>query len=142
MIIRTIRRIALLAAIAGPLCASAAEYVVVVNASNRSASISRDELARMFTLQTTDWPDGTHVKPADQVKGAKPRLAFSRDVLGMTAGEVEKFWIKSIYSGRAVPPPQFHSDAAVVAFVRDNPGGIGYVTPGTPLDGVKAIEVR
>jgi ABC-type phosphate transport system substrate-binding protein len=41
-----------------------------------------------------------------------------------------------------VPPPEKASPTEVLAYVRANPGGIGYVPAGTALpDGVKALKV-
>jgi hypothetical protein len=38
-----------------------------------------------------------------------------------------------------VPPVQQETDADVVAFVRRNPGAIGYVAGGAQLDGVRVL---
>jgi ABC-type phosphate transport system substrate-binding protein len=57
-------------------------------------------------------------------------------------GAIDQYWTQSVFSGRAVPPPEKRSDADVVAFVRENPGAIGYVSQGASIDGVKRVTVK
>jgi hypothetical protein len=54
---------------------------------------------------------------------------------------VTRYWQRLIFAGRAVPPPELRSSAAVRDFVRTHRGAIGYVDGQTPRDDVKAIAV-
>jgi ABC-type phosphate transport system substrate-binding protein len=96
----------------------------------------------MFLRLQTDWPDGGHARPVDQSKSSPVRDAFSREVLGKSLAAVEQYWTQAIFSGRAVPPVEKRTDADVLAYVRENPGAIGYVSASSPLDGVKRITLR
>jgi ABC-type phosphate transport system substrate-binding protein len=46
-----------------------------------------------------------------------------------------------VFSGKDVPPPEKGTDADVVAFVKSNPGAIGYVAAGS-ADGVKVVSLK
>jgi ABC-type phosphate transport system substrate-binding protein len=118
-------------------------YVVVVNESNPKASIATADLARVFMKTVKRWDDGRPVEPIDQSFESPIRAQFSRAVLGKTAGQVQEFWLRETYSGHEIPPPVRSSDAAVLEFVRGNPGAIGYVAAGASLpSGVKALTVN
>ena len=131
-------------ATAGPgAAAPQTGYAVVVNPANSTASLSRADVARLFLKKLTSWPGGAPVAPVDQARTAPVRQAFSIDVHEKDADAVAAHWQVQVFSGRDVPPRTLRSDADVLAFVRSNPGAIGYVSTATPLDeGVKKVKVE
>jgi ABC-type phosphate transport system substrate-binding protein len=140
---RTVTK-ALLAALLtlAPGAALCSEYVVVAHPSVRAEAVSRGELSRMFLRLSTEWSGGGHVRPVDQAKASPLREAFSRDVLGKTVAALDQFWTQSIFSGRAVPPVEKRGDAEVLAYVRDTPGAVGYVSAAASAEGVKRLSVK
>ncbi|MEZ4282409.1 MAG: substrate-binding domain-containing protein [Myxococcota bacterium] len=142
-----IRRIVLilLASLLQVAIASAAlagEFRVIVNEASPVKSLRTEEVQRYMLGKTTRWPHGLPVQAVDQSQNASTRAAFSRDVLGKSVSAVKGYWQSQIFSGRGVPPAELPTDEAVIDFVRRNPGAIGYVASGTPLVGVKAIELE
>ncbi len=125
-----------------PAAAIAAEFVIVANPSVAATSVSRAEASRMFLRLQTTWPEGGHVKPVDQSKSSPVREAFSREVLGKSVASVEQYWTQTIFSGRAVPPVEKRADADVVAYVRETPGAIGYVSASASTEGVKRLALK
>ena len=133
---------ALLVLIAGVVPVNAQGFTVVVNEANPVASLTKDEVARIFLKKTKEWPAGGTIAAVDLGKGASAREAFTRAVHGRSVGAIESHWQQQIFSGKDVPPPEKASDADVLAFVRANPGAIGYVSAGSATGaGVKAIRV-
>jgi ABC-type phosphate transport system substrate-binding protein len=133
--------VGLLFALLLPPLAAAADYVVVVNPSNPVTALSRTEASRLFLRSATQWPNGEHVKPVDLSRGSAVRAAFTKEVLGRSPGAIEQYWTQAVFSGRAVPPPEKRSDAEVLAYVRETPGAIGYVSSGAGTDGVKRVPI-
>jgi ABC-type phosphate transport system substrate-binding protein len=125
-----------------PAAALASEFVLVAHPSVSATTLSRAEASRMFMRLQTTWPDGGHVRPVDQAKSSPLRDAFSREVLGKSPSAVDQYWTQAIFSGRAVPPVEKRSDADVLAYVRENPGAIGYVSASSPAEGVKKIPLK
>ena len=71
------------------------------------------------------------------------RQSFSQAVLGKAPAAVRSYFQQLLFSGRGVPPVEKGSDADVLAFVRANPGGVGYVSAATPTgDGVKVLKLE
>ncbi|MBV8202717.1 MAG: hypothetical protein JOZ15_19035 [Acidobacteria bacterium] len=125
-----------------PRPAAAADFVVVINAANPQASLSTAEVSNMFLQKTHKWESGERVKAVDLPETSPARASFSQAIHGRATAAVKAYWQRMIFSGLDAPPPEKPSAAEVLAYVRANPGGIGYVPAGTPLgEGVKALKV-
>lgn len=122
--------------------ARAQDFKVIVNAANSSTSMSTDEVARIFLKQSTKLATGVAAAPVDLAKGSTVRAAFSKTVLGRPVPAIESYWQQQIFSGKDVPPATKAGDDEVIAFVKANPGGIGYVSAGAAVSGVKVVELK
>ncbi len=124
------------------LCAQDAdEYHVIVNSDNPIETISRSAVGKMMLKKKRNWGDGRAVAPVDLERGSAVRAAFSHEILGKSIDSIRDYWRKQLMSGRREPPPEMSDDDAVILFVQKNAGGIGYVSKGANLDGVKVIQV-
>jgi ABC-type phosphate transport system substrate-binding protein len=121
--------------------AQAQEYTVIVNEANAVTTMPAPEIAQLFLKKKTKWASGVAVAPVDQSSG-RVRAAFSQEVLGRDVSAVRAYWQQQIFSGRSTAPDEKASDAAVIAFVKDNPGAIGYVSANAPTTGVKVLSSR
>jgi ABC-type phosphate transport system substrate-binding protein len=121
----------------------AGSFTVVVNAANPTVSLTADEISKMFFKKTLRWSDGEKVLPVDLSEQSPVRESFSAQIHGRPTAAVKAYWQKMIFSGRDVPPLEKPSAEDALAYVRANPGAIGYVAAGTNLgNGVKALNVR
>ena len=128
--------------LSSPLAAAAQDFTVIVNAANPVASMQKTEVAKLFLKKTTAWESGQAVSPVELPAAAKAREAFAHSVLNKSIAQVKSYWQQQIFSGRDVPPPEKQTENDVVAFVRSNPGAIGYVSKGMDIGrGVKALSV-
>lgn len=135
----------LLAAVGGPPDArggDASGFKVVVHASNSLTTMAAADLGQLFLKRTTRWAGGATVVPVDQPTSSAARDAFSRQVLGKPVVAMEAYWAKQLFSGQGTPPLIKPSDREVIAYVRDNPGAVGYVAADAPVEaGTKALTV-
>lgn len=134
--------IALIALVTVSTPAMAQDFKVIVNSANSTTDLPSDVAAKLFLKQATKFPNGTAAQPVDLGKASAVRGAFSKSVLGRAIGSVESYWQQQIFSGKDVPPPAKPSDDEVIAFVKANPGAIGYVSGGASTAGVKVIDVK
>ncbi len=129
---------------AGLLCAENEDsFQVIVHVDNPTPSMSRAEVSRLLLKKVSRWSFGTKpsAHPVDQAQGTAIREAFSLKIHKRKSSAVRSYWQQRIFSGRGVPPPEASSDAEVVEFVRDDLGGIGYVSKAAVLEGVKTLKV-
>ena len=136
------RILALLLATTVSFAAHAASWKLVANNSVSTTTLSKKQVADLFLKKTAKWDSGAAVVPVDQVDASTAREAFSKAVHGKSAAAVKSYWNQQIFSGRDVPPVEKRTDNEVLSFVRSTPGAIGYVSDGTPTDGVRVIAVN
>ena len=122
--------------------AAAQDFKVVVNSSNSTTELSADMAMKLFLKQSTKFPNGTSAQPVDLAKASAVRVTFSKAVLGRPVGAIETYWQQQIFSGKDVPPAVKSSDDDVIAYVKANPGAIGYVSGGASTAGGKVIDVK
>jgi ABC-type phosphate transport system substrate-binding protein len=122
--------------------AMAQDFKVIVNSANATSELPGDVAAKLFLKQSLKFPGGTAAQPVDQVKGSPVRASFSKAVLGRPVAAVETFWQQQIFAGKEVPPPAKASDDEVIAYVKANPGAIGYVSAGAATAGVKVVDIK
>ena len=126
----------------GSARAADAGFVLIANPANPVSELSADTLARFYLKKSRKWPNGFSVTPVDQSATSSVRLAFTREVLGKTIGEMRDYWLKQTLSGADVPPVTRGSDADVIRFVAEEAGAVAYVsTEATLPSDVKALRV-
>lgn len=126
----------------GPAAGWAAEYQVIVHSTNPTDILTRDQLGKMFLKKIVKWDTGISIVPVDQVPISPARAVFTKIVHGKPVSAIASYWQQQIFAGREVPPAEKAGDAAVIAFVKANPGAIGYITGGVTADGVKLLTIR
>ena len=131
-----------LAALLAPAMSHAQDYQVVVNSANPTDILTKDQLGKMFLKKIVKWDTGTPIVPVDQTATSAVRASFNKAVHAKPASAIASYWQQQIFAGRDVPPAEKAGDAAVLAFVKANPGAIGYVSAGGSTDGVKVLSIR
>ena len=115
---------------------------MVVHVSNPEQSLSRVFLAEAFLKKITQWQNGEQLRPVDQRFDAPIRSWFSETVLLGSVAAIRSYWQQRIFSGRGVPPPAVESDEAVLRYVRQHPGAVGYVSTEADVKDVKVLGIR
>ena len=116
-------------------------FQVIVNPGNPVSSLSRDLVSRIFLKKVAKWDSGLAAAPVDQDGGSAVRAAFSKVVHGKSASAVASYWQQQIFAGREIPPAEKAGDAAVIAFVKNSPGAIGYISGAAPSE-VKVVVLQ
>ncbi|MEM8960747.1 MAG: hypothetical protein AAGD38_04650 [Acidobacteriota bacterium] len=117
-------------------------YVVIVNGANSVDSLTKEDISRYLLKKKMRWDDGTPVEPVDLDPSSPVREALTRDVHGRSVSSIKNYWQRQIFSGSNTPPAEL-SESEVVAYVRSNPGAIGYVSASANLSGgVKRATVQ
>ena len=116
-------------------------FKVIVNTSNSVATMSKAQTSKLFMKKKTKWENGSKVVPVDLAESSPVRVEFSKAIHGKSVSSIKSYWQKLIFSGRAVPPSMKASDSDVVAFVKANPGAIGYVSGKAAVADVKILKI-
>lgn len=118
-------------------------FRIVAHRSLPVESLTRAQVSAIFMRRTRSWPGGLEVRPVEPSTRSRVREQFSHTIHGKSVAYVTRYWHRVIFAGRGVPPAELPADAAILDFVKNNRGAIGYINGNTPPgDGVKVIAVR
>jgi len=129
-------------ALAGALAAGgparAEDLLVIGHPGLPFASVSNDELASIYLIKKLQWPGGLPIVPVNREAASHARARFSELVLRQAPNALAAYWNQMHFKGK-LPPLIQESDAAVLAFVQNVPGAIGYVSAGSAPVNVKVL---
>src|SRR6266513_3648162 len=117
-------------------------YRLVVHVSNPVASLSRDQVSKIFLRKVTQWDSHKPVLPVDQAPGSPVRRTFTKQIHQRTIAAIQAWWQQQTFAGIAVAPPERATDAEVLAYIRKYPNAIGYVRATIPTGAdIKIVEI-
>lgn len=124
------------------MAVNAQSYTVIVNKSNSVSSLSKKDASALFLKKSKKWDNGQKVVVIDQKGNSEVRKTFSTEVHKKSVNAIKSYWQQAVFSGRGTPPVEKSSDVEVIAFVKSNPGAIGYVTSSANVSEVKALTIN
>lgn len=115
-----------------------AAIAVVVHPSN-SATLSKDELSRLYTGRTSNFPDGNAAIPVNLADASAIRADFDEKALGRSSSQMKAYWSKLVFTGKGTPPKEVATAAEVLKLVANNPNTVGYVAATEVTADVKVV---
>jgi ABC-type phosphate transport system substrate-binding protein len=128
----------LLAALFWAGAAHAADLFVIANPSVEVDTLPLAQVARIYLLKRTTWPDGTRIVPVNRELGSPARSSFTRSVLKVDGATLADYWNQMHFKGW-MPPVIQESGQAMLRFIQNVPGSIGYVRADSPPANVKIL---
>lgn len=121
-------------------CAAGEEELLAVVVSHAQAgrALNPAELGLIYRRKQLVWADGTRINPANLPPDNPLRRAFSRRVLGSPPEGLTQYWNAMYFHGIS-PPHVLASEEAVLRFVAETPGAVGYVSACKTDARVKAV---
>lgn len=131
----------LVAAILLPVLCLAGDVVLIGNPSVPTSVLSQYEVKNIFMGSTVTWSDGSEVNIVVQ-KDSPIHEKFLKKYIQKTSPQFSNHWKKQVFTGKGFAPPSKTGDQAVIDFVSQTKGAIGYVSSDTSLANVKIISVK
>jgi hypothetical protein len=129
------------AALAASSIVRAADFKVIANPSVSATEVSAGDLKDIFLETKTSLPGSGHVEPV-LAKGGTIHEAFLKDCVDKTDSGLSTYYRSLVFTGKAVMPKSFTSDADIVGYVAKTKGAIGYVAASSAAAGVKTLAVK
>lgn len=123
-----------------PAVSLAGDVVIIKNKSVSDSTLSKDDLSKIYLGKKSSWSDGSRIRFV--VLEGSTHAAFLKNYVGKTESQFNTFWKKQVFTGKGSPPEEFNSDKAMVDFVAQTTGAIGYVSAGTDVSKVKTITIN
>ena len=127
----------LIIALALPMSAFA-KSVVVVNSANESKVTSSD-IKKLFLARKGSFDNGDPAKLATLESDSDIRKAFNQMVLNKSESQYTGYWAKMRFTGRATPPVELETSAAVRDFVSKHKGAIGVMDKADVNEQVRVV---
>jgi ABC-type phosphate transport system substrate-binding protein len=133
------KQLMLSAALLGASFAAMADIVVVAHPSLKDASVSKEDVAKIFLGKSNKLPSGTSVIPIDQENDSPARVAFHDEVTDKNPSQLTAYWSRLVFTGKGQPPKTVMDDEEVKDLVANNPNIIGYIDKASVDGTVKVI---
>ena len=119
--------------------ARAEGFLIIASSTVHVATpLPLNEIAAIYLLRVTTWPDGSHIVPVNREVTSPIRGEFTSRVLQQNNAALAIYWNEMHFMGK-MPPVVQESNQAVIAFIRNVPGAIGYISGSQPPPDVKVL---
>jgi ABC-type phosphate transport system substrate-binding protein len=113
--------------------------VIVANSQNiDELKLTQNNLSLIYWRTQLYWPKGQRIKPVNLRAEHPLRLQFSQKILGTLPKQQIDYW-NGLYFNGISPPHVVDSEEAVIRYVSDTKGSIGYIDACLVDSRVKAI---
>ncbi len=104
------------------------EPLVLIVANTQAGRVSGlADLSLIYRRKKLAWASGERLRPTNLPPDHPLRRSFSQHVLGSSPESLAQYWNAMYFQGVS-PPYVLASEEAVLRFVADTPGAIGYVS--------------
>jgi len=111
------------------LADEAQPLAVIVSSKPELAMVTQlapHELSLIYWRKKQYWQDGVRIHPVNLHAEHPLRLSFSKTVLGSAPTDQNDYW-NGLYFHGTTPPYSVQSEEAVLRYISDTKGAIGYV---------------
>jgi hypothetical protein len=105
----------------------AGDIVVIVNPASGVSEMTRAQVADVFMARDRHLPTGVTALPLDMSVQSVERREFYSKLLRKSVPEINAYWARLLFSGRATPPQQVSDPSAALKAVAENKGAIAYL---------------
>lgn len=119
---------------------SMAEIVVVANKDNQIEMLTKKQVIDIYMGRTSTFPNGEVVLPIDQETDSAVRKLFYLYLVDKTVSEINAYWARLLFSGRATPPRPAENSSSVINIIKKNKSAIGYVNLEDLSDDVRVLS--
>ena len=121
--------------------ASESPIAVVVAQNSKIESITKRELIDVFMGRFDVLESGQKVQPVDYVYGSALRANFYQALVGKSERQINAYWSRLIFSGRAKPPAQVGSVDESVEFILTDNSALSYIPVSNVSEEMKIVLV-
>ncbi len=116
-----------------------ADILVVVNTKNETSSLSKYELIDLYMGRFRTFPNRLPVKLYDHDEESSLRNQFYRQLIDKSVAEVNAFWARLLFTGRAKPPKIFEDNDELFNVLVDDTQAIAYINEQDLRDNMKIV---
>lgn len=109
------------------LAADEQSIYVIVNKQSELSELDQKQVMSLFLGRARSFPNGRAAKPFDHEADSSIREVFFETLTGKQLSDIDAYWARLSYSGRAFPPKNLNSIDEILHEVANNKNAISYV---------------
>lgn len=113
-------------------------WLIVVNADAEIEHLSKKQVISLFLGRSKFLPTGEKARAFDFPIESSARADFYRLLTGKNIADIDAYWARLKYSGRASPPTPVDDGEQIIALVSRVPSAIAYL----PLEQEDELQKR
>ncbi|MBU3006110.1 hypothetical protein [Paraglaciecola arctica] len=123
-------------AIIGVHASANSSIVVVANTDNKQIKLNRQQVRNLFMGNALPYDLEAISLPPDN----QTRVLFNTRVVGLTESRIQSYWAQMRFTGRKKQPKEIGTERAILEYIKDNPGSVGYLPSGISIpDGLTVL---
>lgn len=112
---------------------------MIVNAENTVNDFNQRQLVDLYMGRDLYFPNGQMALRLDQSPDSKVRKNFYANLVGKSVAQVNAYWARLLFTGRASPPQVIRNSKDVLEAIRSNSNAVGYIDEKDLEEGVRII---
>lgn len=105
----------------------ALDLVLIANLDSHIEHLTKEQAVDLYMGRNRKLPNGTIAMPIDLQTIAKEREQFYMVLVNKDLSQINSYWARLVFSGKAAPPFQATDARTAIALVAANPSAIAYV---------------
>lgn len=102
-------------------------WLVVVSSQSTVSTLTQKQVMGLFLGRSKFLPDGDRVYALDHPVESTTRASFYRALTGKGIADIDAYWARLKYSGRATPPLPVDSHEQIIQLLNSKAGTIAYL---------------
>lgn len=116
-----------------------AETLVVVNPENSVSGLTREQIVDIYMGRRQYFPGGGVAQPFDLPSDSRVKADFYRRLVDRSIPQINAYWARLQFSGRATPPRTLDSAQTVLKMLLHNREAIAYIDSNELDNKVKVV---
>ncbi len=118
---------------------ASADVIIIINNNSPDNNLSKNDIKKIYSGHMTKWSNNDTIILTVLPK-AEFHKKFLREFVKKTPSQFNATWKKMVFTGKGRPPKSFKTIEAMVNYVAETDGAIGYVIADVNPDKVKIIK--
>ncbi|WP_415888594.1 hypothetical protein ACMXYV_11285 [Neptuniibacter sp. SY11_33] len=118
---------------------ASAEMIVISHPESEVDRLSKKQVIDLYMGRVQHFPNGGKASTLDMPTDSDHRAKFYKGLTGKTLPQINAYWARLIFAGRATPPQPVESSQEVIATIMKDTTAIGYIDKSELVDSVKVI---
>lgn len=119
-----------------------ADQLLIAHPAVDARDLSLNTTRLIFSMQLSQWPDGTPVRVYVLPDDNSLHRSFTKDLLSLYPRQLRRVWDRQLYSGTGQAPENVAGEAEMRHMVATTPGAVGYLSSEMIDDTVQVLRIR